>query len=347
MAAHLVVRTEKAARFLKAAVEAYGFATLTSAPGGGSTDADFGRQLFWEVFGGQGSAESLHAALTGPYERPGEDNLSGRLFSWVYQLLKADPAIQAATVQALEEFYRRQFEAGNARAMSELADLLLSQSKRPEARAAYRQAADAGYSRALIALARLDHNDRYDPEGARATCQEAIKSTDPDVSSEAQLLLGFLLSKHHHQYADAADIYHRVIDAGRQPWALTALERLAGVRHEQGDLAGQRAIYQQIINSGDAERAVHALVSLGELLESQADTDGAKTAYWRAVEWPTGDREVHGYGGWAAYALVNLVNLLQEQGDLDALRTAYRKAAESGNFEAPYALTAIGSLQED
>ena len=340
MSASAVVTSEQAAGFLEAALACYGRAVLTSAAGeGGEAAAELGRRLIWEVFGGQDSAGSLLAALSEPVARQEDDDAFSRLFNWVADLLEAEPELETAAVQMLARYYRDQFEAGHAAAMADLGHLLLAQGRRQEGWAAYRQAANAGHLQALIHLAELQYGDRPDPEGAQAACQEAIDSADPDVSAEAQVLLGSLLNKAHHQYAAATEAYRRAIDTGRPHWALAGMRGLADVLEQQGDVEGARAVYQQMIDFGHAEWSAQALVSLGELLESRADAAGAKAAYWRVLDSPA--------ASWAAYGLVNLVNMLQQEDDLDGARAAYRKARETGNRDAPRASVVIGQLLEN
>jgi tetratricopeptide (TPR) repeat protein len=343
-----IVMSEQIAGFMEAAIMSYGTAVLTATDGqGGGPDAEFGRRLIWEVVGGKDLAGSLHAVLAEPSGRPEDDDVFSRLEDWVSDVLDADPVLVAAAAQMLAAFYQHQFEAGHAAAMADLGRLLLAQGKEQEARAACRQAADAGHLHALIMLARLDRADRRDPDGVRAAYQEAIDCADPDVSAEAQVDLGRLLLRAYHDYAGATAAFQRAVEAGRPFWALTGMRGLASVLHQQGDLDGERAVYEQMIDAGDPWWTANALVSLAKLLESQRDAAGAKAAYWRVLdESPSTGWHAHGHGDWTAHALINLVNLLQWDDDLDGARAAYRKAAQTGNRGASYALVVIGRLLE-
>lgn len=54
----------------------YGTAVLTASDGeGDSREAEFGRRLIWEVFGGRDPAGSLRAVLAEPTARPEDDDV--------------------------------------------------------------------------------------------------------------------------------------------------------------------------------------------------------------------------------------------------------------------------------
>jgi tetratricopeptide (TPR) repeat protein len=324
-------------RFMVAAVRAYGPGVLASADGAGDdAEAALGREALAAVFGAWRSAASLDAVLADLAASPASMDALAALSSLVGDVLDEAPELESALTQELADFYRREFEAGDAAAMADLGDLLRFRGIPEEAQAAYRQAVEAGHTRGLIDLGGL-HELLGDPEAARAAYAQAAETGDPDVAAEAQVKLGSMLSYSGRDDSAAEEAFQRAVETRHPVWAAAGLEGLAAIRHRQGDLDGERAIYQHLIDSGDASSSGSALLGLGVLLESQGDVDGARAAYWQLVNSGTPEKQ-------AAHALVSLLNLLRRDGDLDEARAAYGKAAESGNPEAPYGLIVIGQL---
>lgn len=205
MSTSWIVTSEQVSGFVEAALESYGPAVPASPKGDGDDSAaELGRRLIWEVLGGQDAARSLQAVVEEPVRQRERDTAS-RLYDWVSNLLETDPEVEAAAAESMSAFYRREFEAGRARAMVDLGDLLLAGGRRQEALAAYRHAVDGGHLHALINLARLYYDERRDAEGARDAYQEAIDAGAPDVSAEALVLLGYQLARPHREYAAATE----------------------------------------------------------------------------------------------------------------------------------------------
>lgn len=332
--------SDQAVRYMALAGEADGAGVLASSDGGSNDRAvALGRELLRVVFGRQQVGVARPEDLAELAARPEDTDATGALWCRVTGIFEADPEVESAVADMLTGFFRLEFGAGHAQALVELGDLLRYQDKHEEARDAYRRAADAGNSYALISLAGQLARGLGDFDGAGAVYREAIDTGDPDVAAEALFELGHLLARRFAHNAAAQAAFRQAIAAGHPRWAPNAKIGLGHILEQQGDLDGACGIYRQMIDDDSLEWAAHAAVVLGEILQAHGDAVGAEAVYWRAVD--------SGAGKWTAHALVNLLNVLEREGDLEGARTAHLRAVQTGNTDAPYGLIVIGHLLQD
>jgi tetratricopeptide (TPR) repeat protein len=196
------------------------------------------------------------------------------------------------------------------------------------ARASYQQAIDSSDAEwAPVAAVNLGILlvKRGDLEGAKAAYQRAMDSGHPEWSIIAALDLWGPVGEQE-DFEGARAFYQQIIDSGNPDWAPLAAYNLGILLGKQGDLEGAKAAYQRAIDSGNAEWASRGAVNLGLLLWGQGDLEGAKAAYQRAINSDNAE--------WAALAMFNLGLLLQRQGDLEGAKAAYQRAIDTGNAEA-------------
>lgn len=317
---------------MAAAVQAYGSAVLGSGDSVcAAADAVLGRELLREIFRVE---SSLPDVLTALIANPDDRDAVAALRSRVNAALRDDPVLEARLTAMLAASCRREFAAGNTRAMAKLGHLLRWDDP-DAARSVYQQAVDAGEVHALIDLARHLFRDAGDAAGAQDTYQRAIDTGDAEIVLEALADLGHMLAMRGD--ADgAAAAYQQAIDSGHREWAPAAMLDMAGLLQRQGDAAAARAICQRLIDSADPDSAAGASVLLADLLEQDDDVAGARAAYQRAID--------SRHPEMAPVALIGLLNLLQEQSDLAGVRAAHQQAIDAGNPEAPYALVVVGNL---
>ena len=126
-----------------------------------------------------------------------------------------------------------------------------------------------------------------------------------------------------HACQDARDLYR---EAGDRLGVATALNNLASVRFDQGDLAGAKALYDETLATyreiGDKGSIALALNNLAVILRSQGDLQAARGLYEEALAacQETGNRLGE------ASALNNIGGLLSTQGDLDGAKERLERA---------------------
>ena len=341
MAERPVSLSEHAAHCIQGAVGVFGADLWSARPVEDSDQpAAVGCQLFRLVFGDRtrpGELDEVLAALAGD---PDAHDASDALEDLVSDALAGDQAMADAALGTLTALFRRQARAGNVQALADLGNLLRREGDLEGAKAAYQQAIDAGWHRALIEMAhllRLTDND-----AARACLDQAMTVGDPDLTARALVTLSTVLAGSGPERSDPAgaeSALQQAIETGHPDFAPTAMSLLGSLRGGQGDGDGARAAYQQAIDTGHPEWADRSRYYLADLLEESGDLAGARQQYQRLVE--------NGNEHWAPQALEHLISQLHDDGDVDGLRTLHRTAVDTSNWSAPEVLVSIGFLLEE
>lgn len=322
---------EHAAHVMAAAARAYGSDVLAEVPpaddGAGETEA-VGRQLFGLIFRGRTPDGQLLKLLTA-----GADPLDRELWKFVHGVLHGLPELRPEVRDTLAEFYRREADRGDVRAMIDLGDMLRFDDP-AGSRDAYERAVASGDAHSQVTLADL-LSEGGDTEGALRCLRQAIAGNDPDVKAEALVTLGRVL--YHSDPAAAQEALRQAIETRHPEWAPAAMSGLGDLLKGYGDHAGARAAYQMAIEEGGPGWAAAASESLGALLEEQGDIAGAKAAYLRSAT----AADDH----WGLGAFWSLRTLLSDDGDVDGLRALHRDMVTGGRTAAAAeALVAIGDL---
>ncbi len=333
--------TDHAAHYVMAALRSLGTDVVTAHPpaNSGAPEA-VGTQLFRLIFADRpehdGLDEQLAALARDPDGQAGQDALEGL----ISDALEDDPAVAAAALGTLSEFYRRQAQAGSVQALADLGNLLHREGDVEGAKAAYQQAIDAGRHETLIDMAYLLRFT--DNDAARACLDQAMTAGDPDLTAQALVTLSVVLWGSGPERSDpvaAESVLRRAIQTGHEYWAPAAMSQLGDLREQRGDDAGARAAYRQAIDTGHPEWASRSRYELARMLEEDGDLVGAREQYQRLVE--------IGHEHWAVDALEHLAILLQNDGDLDGLRALHHTAVQTWNWSAPEILVTIGCLLEE
>ncbi len=296
-----------------------------------------GRGLLRLVFGAGDGGPALPTVLAGLIADPDSQAAAAGLTDCLNQVFNADPGMASAAAAMIARFYRRQADGGDVQALVDLGDLMYWDE--PEAaRAAYREAVDAGYLHALIDLAMVLRNVLDDEEAAVAVYRQAIGSGDPDLAAEAMIEFAQLKAARR-DTAGARDLFQQVIEARHPKWSAAATVGLAGLLERLDDPEAARALYRQAIQAGNPDWSGQASFALGELLRRKGDAGGAKAVWQPVIDAADPD--------WAGPAFTHLVNLLRDSHDIDGLRAAYLAAAARHNPEALYALDVLGQELEN
>jgi tetratricopeptide (TPR) repeat protein len=282
-------------------------------------------------FGGQAAGGQVPELLVALVASPDDAGVQDALGDGVAAALHDDPQLQAAVVEMLTGFYRREIEAGSTPGYGPAGNLLQALDDLDGARAAYQQAIDCGHVHAMLSLAHLLMAEVGDAEGARVWPRRAIGSADAEVAAEAMVDLGHLLMLFQRDADGARAAFQQAIDLGHPGWAPAAMAGLGHLLRKQGDSAGARAAFQRAVDSGHADWAAPALMELLNLLRERDDVDGARAVYRKAVE--TGNPD-------ASYGLVVIGQLLDQQGDAEGARAAFQEAADAGDELAQHEVTA-------
>jgi tetratricopeptide (TPR) repeat protein len=295
-----------------------------------------GRQLLSLIFGLQGD-QDLPDVLARLARDPHSRQALAELGHHAFEAFEADPAMASEAAAVIAAFYRQRADAGDTAALAELGDFLYWDE--PEAaRAAYREAIEAGHPHAMIELAKVLYNIFEDEEAALTVYEQAAASGDTDLSAEAMYEIAFVRVAHR-DAAAARAMFERVIATRHPVWAAAAMVGLADALMRRDDPQGAEALYRKAIEEGDPDWSAHASWLLGNLLEGKGDAAGAKAAWQRVMDARNPE--------WAQPALTSLVNLLSQQEDADGLRAAYLNGVALDNPDAPYALAQLGQLLMD
>jgi tetratricopeptide (TPR) repeat protein len=313
-----VSRSGSAAHCIQAAVRVFG-ADLRSAhpPEDSDQPPAVGVHLFQLIFGDQTRQGELEEILAALADDPDVHTASDALEGLVSDALRDDPAVAAAVLETLTEFYRRQAQAGNVQALADLGNLLRRTRDFDGAKAAYQQAIDAGWHEALIDMAHLLRPT--DTEAARACLDQAMTVGDPDLTARALVTLSAVLGGSDPDGAESALL--QAIETGHPEWADRSRYELAYMLKEEGDLAGAREQYQRLVENGNEHWAAQALESLIILLQDDGDVDGLRALHRTAVQ--TRNEST-------PEVLVTLGFLLEERGDADGARAAFQQAIDDG-----------------
>ena len=298
-----------------------------------SESQTLGRKLSELIFGNWPLSEERTEPSSALMPEPDNDQFLHTLAHRVRDALHENPGLKADVVDTLAAFYRRQANAGDARALADLGDLLSWEDDLDGARAAYQAAGDAGYSDALVDLANL-LNLNGDPEGAQAKLRQAIAVGNPNVTPRALVELGQILQRY--DLAAAQATLQQAIETRHPDWAPAAMWHLGCLYEERGDSENARAAWQLAINFGNPAWAGEASFALACMLEEHGNIVGAKAEYRRLVE--------SGHDHWSGPALETLLDLLHKEGDLAGVQAVHRIAVETGNYNAPYALVVLGQM---
>lgn len=159
-------------------VRAYGAGALAQAESGGEIELAPGQVLLRLVFAGESALPGALETLThGKADRAALTALKARF----YHALEDNPELLAEAAITLAGYCRREFGAGNIKAMARLGDLLRWDDPE-QAQLAYHRAIDAGDLHALIDLARHLFRDLGGDNGALAVYQRAIDAGDTEVT---------------------------------------------------------------------------------------------------------------------------------------------------------------------
>jgi tetratricopeptide (TPR) repeat protein len=209
------VLSDQAVRYIALAAQADGAAVLSPSDGGSDDRAvAIGRDLLRVVFGPQQVGVILPDELAELVARPRDMDAFGALWRRVTGIFDADPELESAVAGMLTAFFGLESEAGNTQALVELGDLLRDRDKPEEARDAYRWAAEAGNSHALISLARQLARGFGDFDGARVAYRQAIDAGDPEVAAQALVELGYLRARRFGDNTAAEAAFRQAIATG-------------------------------------------------------------------------------------------------------------------------------------
>jgi tetratricopeptide (TPR) repeat protein len=239
-----------------------------------------GRGLLRLVFGAGDGGPELPTVLAGLIADPDSQAAAAELTDCLHQVFNADPGMASAAAAMIARFYRRQADGGDVQALVDLGDLMYWDE--PEAaRAAYREAIDAGYLHALIDLAMVLRNVLDDEDAAAAVYRQAIGSGDPDLAAEAMVEFAQLKAARR-DTAGARDLFQQVIEARHPKWSAAATVGLAGLLERLDDPEAAQALYRQAIQAGNPDWSGQASFALGELLRRKGDAGGAKAVWQRS-----------------------------------------------------------------
>ncbi|MCF0086465.1 MULTISPECIES: helix-turn-helix domain-containing/SEL1-like repeat protein [unclassified Streptomyces] len=217
--------------------------------------------------------------------------------------------------QVSQTVYRQVAEAGDTRALHDLAQFLGEIGHLSGARAFYQQAADAGDTDALISLAQMREHEG-DWEGAEVVFRQAAAVG----SSRALIYLGRMHTKTG-DTESAKSVFQQAADSGNAE----ALLCLAGTYETSGDLEGAKALYRQAAEAGVAG----ALTDMACAMSEAGDAQGAEAVLREAASGDGGGR-----------ALFCLAELRARSGDVEGAEVIYREAADAGDVDAQLVLAA-------
>ncbi|MFJ9845896.1 hypothetical protein ACIRYZ_36735 [Kitasatospora sp. NPDC101155] len=210
--------------------------------------------------------------------------------------------------------YRRAADAGNARALTKLAQMREGAGDFEEAKGLYRRAADAGNTQTLAQM----REGAGDFEEAKGLYRRAADAGNTGALTELAEL-----RERVRNIAEADRLYRRAADAGNTQ----TLTELAVMHERAGDIAEAERLYLQAADAGDTT----ALTTLAHIREDAGDFEEAERLFWRAAD--AGDTR----------ALTELAELREQAGDIEGAKGLYRRAADAGNTQA---LTELAQIRE-
>jgi transcriptional regulator with XRE-family HTH domain/Tfp pilus assembly protein PilF len=244
---------------------------------------------------------------------------------------------RAGDREGAEAFYHQAADAGDTFAFNDLARLREEAGDREGAEAFYHQAADAGDTFAFNNLARL-REEAGDRKGAEAFYHQAADAGNRFAFNN--------LARLREEAGDrkgAEAFYHQALDAGDT----TALSHLALLRARAGDREGAEAFYHQAADAGDTT-ALDNLARLREVDLAAGDililvSEGPAVPFPNSRDFVVGP-SVERKGDEAFYrqaadagdttALVHLARLREEAGDREGAEAFYHQALDAGNTTA-------------
>jgi TPR repeat protein len=214
-----------------------------------------------------------------------------------------------------ERAWRRAADAGDVRAATNMAVVLVRQGKSADALTWARNAADAGEPRAVATVGALLHH-RGELAEAEVWHRRAAEAGQANAMRHLAMLL-----RDRGDLDEAEAWYRRAVDAGDTE----AVHPLAALIERRGDLDEAEAWYRKAAAAGDTA----ATYNLGNVLRKRGRLVEAQACY----------REAAGAG--LPVAMTNLALLLVMNGEVAEGEMWARKAAEAGHASAMNCLAVI------
>ena len=227
----------------------------------------------------------------------------------------------------------------SAKAMVNLAHLLLERGESAEALGLFQRAIDSEHPdaapAAMLSLARVVAS-KGDLDRARLYYEEVLIVGSVHLKQAATARLAVLDSKlGNHKEAELR--WRELIAAEHQEWTPRAMVNLAWLLEERGDILEAAELYEEACSSGHPDEAPRAMVNLAALMMDAHDYAAARKLYDRAIQSDHPDESPR--------AMTDLGWLLAKQGSRAEAEEMYRQAIASGHLnEAPRAIVNLGQL---